>query len=162
MIWFTDNNLIIEFDSVPSVSARVIEPDMTTIEKNSIARYPFHNNKQIKITITDIDKKEVNKYEFCVYRNYCYDGASIPKMFWRIIGSNTDSRFLIPSMIHDVLCENHQYINHNRNLSSRIFKGLLLSAGVSKFKAQTMYLAVDNYQRFCGWNEKSQKSNEIK
>lgn len=147
--WYADNNLIIEFDTVPNVTARVIEPHMSTLEKNSIAKYPFQNNKQIKVSVTDFN--EFAKYEFIVPKNYCYDGASIPKAFWRIIGSNTDSRFLIPSMIHDVLCENHHYIDHKRNLSSRIFKGLLLAAGVGKFKAQTMYLAVDNFQRFCGW-----------
>ena len=58
-------------------------------------------------------------------------------------------------MVHDKLCENHDFVNHNRYLSSLIFERLLKVAGVNKIKRKVMFIAVDNYQKlFCGWNKK--------
>ena len=54
-------------------------------------------------------------------------------------------------MVHDWMCVYHNSVGYDRNFSSRVFRALLLSAGVGKVKAQVMYLAVDNFQRFCGW-----------
>ena len=60
-------------------------------------------------------------------------------------------------MIHDKLCENHDFIGNDRYLSSLIFERLLRVAGVNKLKRRVMFLAVDNFQRFCGWNKKEEK-----
>ena len=51
------------------------------------------------------DKKKNKKYYFMIPSGYRYDGASIPRLFWRLIGSKEDVRFQIPALIHDVLCE---------------------------------------------------------
>ena len=147
--WYKDEELCVEFDNVPHVCIRYMLPSSTPVEIKSIKKYPFINKKQLKVKITDYIKNKV--YEFCIPKGYTYDGATISKFFYRIIGSKTDNTFLIGALIHDVLCENHHYIDNDRNLSSRVFRGLLITGGVSKFKAQIMYLAVDNFQRFCGW-----------
>lgn len=55
------------------------------------------------------------------------------------------------ALIHDVLCENHQYIDNDRELSSKVFRALLVASGVSEIKAQVMYLAVDLFQRTQKW-----------
>ena len=56
-------------------------------------------------------------------------------------------------MIHDKLCENKEFINHDRLLSSKTFRGLLIGSGISKLKANIMFFAVDNFQKFCGWGK---------
>ena len=147
--WYKDEELCIEFDDVPHVGIRYMLPSSTDLEAKSIKKYPFINRKQLRVKITDYIKDKV--YEFNIKRFYCFDGATIPRFLWRVIGSNTDNAFLIGALIHDVLCENHHYINNDRNLSSRLFRALLITGGVTKTKAQIMYLAVDNFQRFCGW-----------
>lgn len=147
--WACDSDVLISFDKEPFIQVRNIKPDMTPFEKHSIAKYPFCCKRPLKVMIWD--NKKFKQYIFEIKENYCYDGASIPRFFWRLIGANTSAEFLISSLIHDVLCENHQYIDNDRELSSKVFRALLIAAGVNKFKANIMYLVVNNFQRFCGW-----------
>lgn len=145
--WYKDEELEILFDDIPRPRIRYALPSDTKAEKEDIKKYPFSMAKNLQVVITYQGKQ----YNFSIPKGYRWDGATIGKFFWRIIGSNTQPEFLIASCIHDVLCENHNYINSNRKLSSLIFKALLLQAGVCKFKANIMYIAVDTFQRFCGW-----------
>lgn len=149
--WYNDNKLGIYFDKAPFIVNRYPTPEMTAREKKSIAKFPFANMRQLEVRL--IDRKKGKSYAFTIPEKYYWDGGTIPRVFWRLIGAPTDPRFLIASLIHDQLCENRHYIDNDRNFSSRVFKALLLEAGVSKVKTQTMYLAVDNYQRFCGWGK---------
>ena len=146
--WACDENVLIAFDREPVVMVRVIHPEMTKLERQSAMRYPFVCKKPLKVLI--YSNKQFKQYEFVIRENYCWDGASIPRIFWRLIGANTAAEFLIPSLVHDVLCENHQYIDNDRELSSKVFRALLVASGVSKLKAQIMYLAVDNFQKIMG------------
>lgn len=149
--WTCNADVLISFDKEPVVLVRVIKPYMTAFEKRSIAKYPFTCKKPIKVMV--FDNKKFKQYNFEVKENYCWDGASIPRFAWRLIGANTAAEFLIPSLIHDVLCENHHYIDNDRELSSKIFRALLIAAGVNEFKANIMYAAVDTFQRFCNWEK---------
>ena len=149
--WACDDDVLICFDKEPFVYVRNIKKDMTPIEKRAIKRYPFCCKRALKVLIYDY--KKFKEYLFEIKENYCWDGASIPRIFWRIIGANTSAEFLIPSLIHDVLCENHGYINNDRELSSKVFRALLIVSGVSKLKANIMYQAVNNFQRFCKWGK---------
>ena len=149
--WACDSYCLVSFDKEPYIIVRTIKPEMSTFEKRSIAKYPFCCKKPLRVLI--FDNKKFKQYDFQIKENYCYDGASIPRFFWRLIGSNTSAEFLIPSLIHDVLCENHGYINNDRELSSRVFRALLIASGVSEFKANVMYQAVNNFQRFCKWGK---------
>lgn len=148
--WCCDSDVLVSFDKEPFVKVRTIKPDMTPFEKRAIAKYPFCCVKPLKVMLWD--NKKFRQYTFTIKENYYYDGASIPRFFWRIIGANTSAKFLIPSLIHDVLCENHQYVNNDREFSSKVFKSLLIVSGVGKLKAEIMYMAVDNFQKiFCDW-----------
>ena len=91
------------------------------------------------------------KIKRTIPKGYCYDGASIPRLFWRVIGSNTDNRFLIPALVHDVLCENHNYVDNDRNFSTEVFNALLEASEVNAFKRFCMKKSVNCYQRFCKW-----------
>ena len=98
-----------------------------------------------------IDKKKNIFYYFEIPKGYCFDGASVPRFFWRIIGPNTDNNFLIASLVHDVLCENHDYINNDRAFSSEVFNALLEASDVFPLKRYFMKHSVNFYQRFCRW-----------
>ena len=150
--WYRDENIVIEFDRVPHVSMRYALPSMTAKEKQSIAKYPFINKHNLDVHIYDIT--EDIHYDITIAKDYCWDGASIPRIFWRLIGAKTDSKFLIPSLIHDVLCENHQYVKNNRYLADRIFERLLYVSGVPALSRWLMFHSVDNYQKFCKWGDK--------
>ena len=151
ILWYEDEDITIKFSSTPHIGVRYITPSMTDAEKKSIKKYPFINKTELKVTIYDNLKEDV--YIFAIPKGYCYDGASIPRFFWRLVGSKTDNTFLIAALVHDILCENHNYINHDRYLSTIVFERLLYVGGVCGFKRWMMKHSVDNFQKFQGWGK---------
>lgn len=149
--WYKDKKIGIFFDKKPLVTMRYQTPEMSTREKKSIEKYPFWNLRDLTVWL--VDYKKMVKYSFVIPQNYCWDGASIPRAFWRLIGSKTDPRFLIPSLIHDVLCENHNYVNNDRYFADKVFERLLYISGVPAPKRWVMFHSVDNFQKFCGWGK---------
>ncbi len=149
--WYSNEKIGIFFDDVPHVCIRYYIPSMSNEDRISIEKYPFINKKNLKVRLVDYKKDKT--YNFEIPKGYCYDGASIPRLFWRIIGANTDNRFLIPALIHDVLCENHNYVDNDRKFSSEAFDALLEASEVNSFKRFWMKHSVNFFQRFCHWEE---------
>lgn len=148
--WYSNQCAGIFFDEIPQVGIRYILPSMSEETKKSINKYPFINKQSLKVRL--IDYKKDKTYEFEIPKGYCFDGASVPRFFWRIIGSNTDNKFLIAALIHDVLCEKHSYIDNDRNFSTQVFNALLESSEVPAVKRFLMKNSVNFYQRFCKWS----------
>lgn len=67
------------------------------------------------------------------------DGASIPRFFWRYIGSPFVGKYRNASVIHDVYCQTksrpHKQVH-------KVFLEMMLVSGVDKDEASKMYLAV--------------------
>ena len=76
------------------------------------------------------------------YRASIIDGASIPRFFWRVIGSPFIGKYRRPSVIHDVYCENQ--LRPAQDVHD-VFKEMMLQDGVKEVKAETMYQAVNNF-----------------
>ncbi|MCD7878437.1 MAG: DUF1353 domain-containing protein [Candidatus Gastranaerophilales bacterium] len=155
IIWYKDDELRIEFDKMPNVAMTYPMPVTSLRESRATAaiqknkkniKKPFLNKEDLKVTIKYLS----NKYTFTIPKGYTWDGATIPRFFWRFIGANTSPEFLIPSMIHDVLCENHSYIDNDRYLSTIILERLLCCSGVGSFKRWMMKHSVDNFQKIKG------------
>ena len=152
MNWYKNKKVSIIFDDIPSVGIRYTIPSLTNEEKKSIEKYPFICRKELEVTLEDLKKNKI--YNFKIPKGYCYDGASIPRFFWRIIGTNTDNRFLIPTLIHDILCENHNFINNDKSFSTNVFNALLESSGITAPKRFFMKNSVACFQTvFCNWKE---------
>ncbi len=149
--WCSNKFVSIFFDSTPRIGVRYILPTQSSEKKKSIRKYPFINKRMLKVGLKD--KKKNKYYEFIVPKYYCFDGASVPRFFWRVIGPNTDNKFLIAALIHDILCENHHYIDNDRKFSSQVFNALLEASDVYPFKRFVMKHSVDFYQRFCDWRD---------
>lgn len=153
ILWYKDDKLSIFFNTMPCVAVRYVTPSSTQEEIKSIKKYPFINKKDLSVAI--FDETKMKSYKLSIPKGYCYDGASIPRIFWRLIGSNTDNNFLIPALIHDVLCENHSIIENDRALSTNIFNALLYTAEVNGFKRFFMKNSVACFQTlFCRWENK--------
>lgn len=146
--WYSDEEIAILFDKVPNVTMRYVTPFTTEEEKKEINKKPFINLSELKVILQD--KVEQENYEFIIPKDYTWNGANIPRIFWRLMGSMTDNRFLIPSMIHDVLTENHDYIDNDRYFSTIVFERLLYVSKVNPFSRWLMKHSVDNYQKICG------------
>ena len=147
--WYADNDIKIIFDKEPDLNILYVMPWMDKEEAKEINKKPFINNTELNVIL--IDEIEQETYQFTIPKNYRWDGASIPRAFWRLIGSKTDNRFLVPSLIHDVLCENHDYINSDRYFSTCVFERLLYVSKVNAFSRWMIKHSVDNFQKFCDW-----------
>ena len=147
--YYSNNRVGIFFSKNPHISIRYYIPSMTEDERKSIEKYPFINKKNLQVRLVDYKKDKT--YNFEIPKGYCYDGASIPRLFWRIIGSNTDNRFLIPALIHDILCENHSFIENDRKFSTEVFNALLEASEVNAFKRFLMKHSVDGFQKTQKW-----------
>lgn len=144
--WYKDENLAIYFDKEPKIFIQYLKPNCTTKE---VYQKPFKLEENLKVWLFDYIN-EVD-FSFSIPSEYTWDGATIPRFFWRLMGSKTDNRFLIASLIHDVLCENHDYIDNDRYFSTIVFERLLYVSKVPAFNRWLMKHCVDNYQKFCGW-----------
>ena len=147
--WYSNKYVSIFFDNIPKVAIRYILPSTPKECKKSIKKYPFINKRVLKVTL--LDKKKNKEYLFEIPKGYCYDGASVPRFFWRVIGANTDNKFLIAALIHDVLCENHNYVENDRYFSTIVFERLLYTSKINPFSRWVMKHSVDNFQKLKGW-----------
>lgn len=148
---YHDKDLGIFFDRIPDTHCR--GTILSFIEdkklKKEIVSKPLINKAELKVTLLDFKKDK--RYSFVIPAGYTWDGASIPRFAWCTVGTPTDAKFLNASLIHDVLCENHHYVDNDRYFADKVFERLLYVAGVCAFNRWRMFHSVDNYQKFCGW-----------
>lgn len=131
----------------PHIHARsvLLNEDKDKIKDKN--RKQFITCNAAKLTILFDDDTKLVLY---APRGYKFDGATIPFN----IGKG-NMKLLIPALYHDILCDNKNFVDYDRNLASRIFKAALISCGVNKATAQVMYLAVEAYQKMFGkWRKK--------
>ena len=88
-------------------------------------------------------------YRITINKGFDFDGASIPKIFWSIIGSPFTGNYTTPATIHDGLYAGEVL---DRKVCDDIFLDLMKQYKVNYLRRYTMYLAV----RLCGckvWKE---------
>ena len=146
IVWCDIPNLKITSDIAPETAVRKPLPTDSDKEKKKKKEKPYLNKIRVMFNITYYE----SQYCFVIEKGYCWDGASIPRPFWWCIGSKGEADFLDASMVHDKMCEDHSIVGYNRKLSSLVLKYMLKAAGVSDLRANTMYSAVDNWQKVFG------------
>ena len=150
IVWQDDTTCRVGFSEIPDIGNKEINKNVMSKDEIKRAKNkPLYVKNDVTVCLADKCKNKT--YVFPIEKGYDYDGASIPRLFWRDIGTKTDPSFLIASLIHDVLCENHHYVDNDRHFSSCVFDALLKVSKVSGFKRYLMKNSVDIYQRFCKW-----------
>ena len=91
--------------------------------------------------VLDVGCAELRRYES---PETSWDGATIPRAFWSIIGHPLSTEFRWASYWHDRLCEDSRTIE-DRTLADALFLKLLADAGVAKWRRLAMWLAVRFY-----------------
>lgn len=156
--------LSIQIEPEPDVRIRIINDSDTTETKQAKVKYPF----ELFCTITVKVKTTHRKFEFDIYNGYCYNGSDIPRFLWSLVGSRTDTQFLVAALIHDFILEMKTYlykevlkqeisIAEYRRLTSLMFREKLKDCGVNTIKANIMSWAVDVFQHYGnrkGWKIK--------
>lgn len=154
-IWYKDKNLSIEFDKMPNLQERYVTPWNDEAAIKDITKKPFITLEKLNVKLDDFKKNK--EYSFEIPKHYTFDGASIPRIFWRLIGSKTDNTFLIASLIHDYLCENKEIIEYDKAFSTNVFDALLKTGRTSKIKRFFMKNSVAIFQStFCKWRNQNE------
>lgn len=150
--YFKNSELEIVFSKNPHVEFRYPCPTDTKEQKKDKLEKPFINIESIMVQIIYTPKKGETSsvFMFEIPADYTWDGASIPRICWRLIGPKTDPRFLIASMVHDILCENHDYVNNNRYLSTIILESLCKTGETVAWRRWIIKHTVDNFQKIQG------------
>lgn len=159
--------LYVDVKPIPDIRIRVINDNDTMETKQAKAQYPFELFKTFTVTV----KTDRRKFSFDIYNGYTWNGADIPKFFWRMIGSRTSNEFLIASMLHDFMLEfkgyilrevlkNKMTVSEYRRLTSLVFREKLKEQGTNTIKANIMAWAVDVFQHY--GNRKEWKKVENK
>jgi len=83
---------------------------------------------------------------FLIPRGFESDGASVPRIFWRVVFPNSDSHVTTAGICHDYIYR-LQPPDWTRLDADRMFLALLIEFGTSPIRAYMAYLAV----RLFGW-----------
>jgi len=82
---------------------------------------------------------EVSGREWPVPAETIVDGASIPRVFWSLIGGPFEGPYRDASVVHDYYCDAQTRAWQETH---RVFYQAMLCSGVGKVRAKTMYYAV--------------------
>ncbi len=77
---------------------------------------------------------------FTIHEGFIFDGASIPRAFWRLIGHPMQPRTLVAALMHDYLYAT-EFLE--RKTADWIFLEMLQKSGVGWIKRNLMWGAVD-------------------
>ena len=78
---------------------------------------------------------------FLIPRGFESDGASVPRLFWRIVFPNSDSHATTAGICHDWIYRT-QPGDSTREEADRMFYALLIEFGTPMHRALAAYLAV--------------------
>jgi hypothetical protein len=78
---------------------------------------------------------------------YSWDGASIPRLCWSIMGHPLEADLRLASLVHDWHCE-HAKNKADRMVGDALFLALLRRAGLPKWRRLAMWAAVRIYAVF--------------
>ena len=150
--WQDDEVCRIGFSEIPDIGNKEINVKvMSEAAIKAAKKKPLFLKNAVDVCL--IDKIKNKTYTFTIKMYYDYDGASIARIFWRLIGSKENIEFKVAALIHDVLCENHHYVDNDRYFADRVFERLLEVGDVGPFRRWLMFHTVDNFQKFCGWDK---------
>lgn len=78
-----------------------------------------------------------------IHKGFTCDGCSIPKFFWRIVGTPMDFDYLLEAIVHDYL---YRYQQVSRARADKVFF-MMLNKPETKYRRYFIYIAV----RAFGW-----------
>lgn len=94
--------------------------------------------------VSDFRAPAVRGWLYMVLAGFVYDGASVPRIFWRLIGSPFTGLYAPAALVHDVL---YGAQVTTRKEADGVFLALMKVYGVGFVKRQLIYRAL----RIGGW-----------
>jgi hypothetical protein len=105
---------------------------------------PYGPNLMMVDEDLEVKVSEVPQVEYVVKipAGYTFDGASIPKIAWLVVGSPFEPDFQLAACVHDWFCEHTADDYQSRVIGDATFFKLLTDANVPKWRRVLMYLGV--------------------
>ena len=125
--------------------------------ETSTKYFACEHPEKIHLGFRRLDKSfrfSVNGNAYLISPGYWWDGASIPKFAWSLIGSPWDDDIYLAALIHDILYATHLY---TRQKADQIMLDLLKMCGVGLIKRQMIYR---NLRAF-GWIAYNAKTQQM-
>ena len=120
------------------------------ILKELIIRSPRKWQGEVYILEQDFSVELSDDHVYTAPAGMVFDGASIPRFFWRVIGNPFGGRYRHAAAIHDALYKQQALIDHipvsiafiSKKDADNIFLEMMKADGVNWLKRKTMYDAV--------------------
>ena len=139
IVWCNKPELKITSDIAPITGVCTPLPSDSKATKEYKKKFPYINKKRVLFDINYLG----TQYCFIVEKGFRWNGTNC--LFLQHYPKLLDA-----SMVHDLLCNKHELVNNDRQLSSMIFREIGISSGVNKAFMHVAYHAVDVYQKFYG------------
>lgn len=143
IIWCDKDYLKITSDIEPITTVRKPLPGDSKKQRKTKSKKPYINIFDVTFTINYLG----TIYEITIKSKYIWDGSSC-------VGLHHYPPLLNASMIHDIICENHELVGNDRQLSSMIFREMGISSHVNKLFMYCAYFVIDLFQKYFGKDDK--------
>lgn len=97
------------------------------------------NNAREMMLLSDFTYIDPTGFHWVAQKGTIINGASIPSIFWPIVGSPFNGRYRFASVIHDAYC---LYQTQTSNQTHYAFYLMMLAEGFSPSRARAFYNAV--------------------
>ena len=139
IVWCDKPELTITSDVIPDTGVcKPLPTDGEELRKYK-NKFPYINKKRVLFDVNYLGKQ----YCILVAKGFRWNGTNC--LFLQHYPKLLDA-----SMVHDLLCNCHDLVDDDRQLSSMIFREIGIASGVWKPFMYVAYHAVDNYQKLFG------------
>ena len=139
IVWCDKPELKITSDIAPCTGVCTPLPSDDKATKEYKKKFPYINKKRVLFDINYLG----TQYCFVVEKGFRWNGTNC--LFLQHYPKLLDA-----SMVHDLLCNKHELVNNDSQLSSMIFREIGIASGVNKAFMHVAYYAVDNFQKVFG------------
>lgn len=139
IVYCEKDDLIIQSSCVIKTGVRKRVPSDSEAEIKSKKLYPYINKRDIIFNISYLGEQ----YTFFIPKGFCWNGTNC--IFLQHCPALLDA-----SMVHDYLCNHHNAIGNDRQLSSIVFRELGAFSGMPRWFMNIAYVAVDKFQKCFG------------
>jgi hypothetical protein len=119
-------------------------PQMPVIEPVVCEKFTFSGQCYVNKVDYMFDFK--GKY-YTINSGFLYDGASIPRIAWSLLGVTPDGVHRAATLIHDYLYANKKIFDHTRKEVDLLFYKHLRESGLGIKKSTRIYLLL----KYFGW-----------
>ncbi len=139
IVWCDKPELRITSDVEPKTGVCKPLPSDSAITAEAKNKFPYINKRRVVFNVEYLG----TKYPIMIAKGFRWNGTNC-------MGLQHNPKLLNASMVHDILCNWHELVDNDRQLSSIIFREIGIASKVNKPFMWVAYHAVDNFQKLFG------------